>query len=107
MPGVVVDSQKVDWPGNERHVTRLDGGHGVAKNLDHIGWVDAAEDSVEEPAIAIAVVETRCREIVILPRGRDDPVEIERDTHLGVGCGLPDDLHCPAVREEYRMRGRQ
>ena len=103
---VVVDAEEVDRRGDRREVAVAHERRDERVALEQVGGVRAAEDRVEEPAVAAAVDLPRGRLVLGRVRRRVRVREVERDPDLRAGRGAPDRLDRPPVREQQVVRRR-
>jgi hypothetical protein len=105
-PGVVVDAQEVDGRRDRGQIAVFDERRSELVALEEIRRIGAAEDWIQEPAVALAV-DLPGSGLVLRGFGRRvDLREVERDPDARVRGGGADRFRGPAVREEKVMCGR-
>ena len=102
---VVVDAQEVDRRSDQLEVPvphrRLVRGEA----LEHVRGIRAAEDRVEEPAVAVAVEGARRLDVLGSIAGGLCGLEVDRDSDLGAGRLAAQDLRGETVREQDVVGG--
>src|SRR3954470_5957610 len=98
---VEVDAEEVDW---RRDLLEVAGLHelqwpdALLVQLDQIGGIAAAQDRVEEPAVAVTVEPARCFRLAGHVR------QVERDANLAAAALVPEGVHRAPVGEQHVVR---